>query len=77
MTFQLSTLLDEHRRFPPSASFSAQANAGPELYAQANRDREAFWAEQAGTLDWIAPWTRVLDWQPPHAQWFEIGRAHV
>ena len=77
MTFQLSTLLDEHRRFPPSASFSAQANAGPELYAQADRDREAFWAEQAGTLDWMAPWTRVLDWQPPHAQWFVGGKLNV
>ena len=77
MTSQLSTLLDERRRFPPSAAFSAQANAGPGLYATADQDREAFWAEQARALDWMTPWTQVLDWKPPHAQWFVGGTLNV
>ncbi len=77
MTSQLSTLLDEQRRFPPSAAFTAAANAGLNLYAAADQDREAFWADQARALEWMAPWTRVLDWQPPHAQWFVGGKLNV
>jgi len=77
MTSQLSTLLDEQRRFPPSSAFSAQANAGPELYLEADSDPEGFWAAQARMLEWIAPWTRVLDWKPPHAQWFVGGKLNV
>ncbi|MSR03215.1 MAG: acetate--CoA ligase [Gemmatimonadetes bacterium] len=77
MTSQLSTLLDEQRRFPPSAAFAAAANAGLNLYAAADQDQEAFWADQARALEWMAPWTRVLDWQPPHAQWFVGGKLNV
>jgi acetyl-CoA synthetase len=73
---QLDTLLSEQRRFPPAPGFTAQANATAELY-QAGRDREAFWAEQAGALQWIAPWRRVLDWQLPHAKWFVGGKLNA
>ena len=38
----LENLLDEDRLFPPSAEFAAQANAQPELYDQAEKDRLAF-----------------------------------
>ncbi|MGE0442540.1 MAG: acetate--CoA ligase [Gemmatimonadales bacterium] len=77
MSEQISTLLDEQRRFPPSAEFAAQANATAGLYQDAARDREAFWAEQARQLDWMAPWKTVLDWQPPHAKWFVGGKLNV
>jgi acetyl-CoA synthetase len=73
---QFDTLLSEQRRFPPSPGFTAQANATAELY-QAGRDREAFWAEQAGALQWIAPWRQVLDWQLPHAKWFVGGKLNA
>jgi acetyl-CoA synthetase len=77
MSEQIDTLLQEVRRFPPPAAFAAQANGQPELYAAAGRDREAFWAEQARALEWIAPWTRVLDWKIPHAKWFVDGKLNV
>jgi acetyl-CoA synthetase len=77
MTDQLDTLLSEQRRFPPPAAFAARALAQPALYEQARRDREAFWAEQASALDWVAPWTRVLEWTPPHAKWFTGGRLNA
>jgi acetyl-CoA synthetase len=73
---QFDTLLSEQRRFPPPPGFTAQANATAELY-QAGRDREAFWAEQAGALQWIAPWRQVLDWQLPHAKWFVGGKLNA
>jgi acetyl-CoA synthetase len=77
MTDQLDTLLTEQRRFPPPAEFSAQANAKADLYEHAKRDRLGFWAEQARALDWIAPWSRVLEWNPPHAKWFVGGKLNV
>ncbi len=77
MSHQLATLLDEQRRFPPSPEFAAQANAQAGLYDEANRDRLAFWADQARALEWIEPWRTVLDWQPPHARWFDGGKLNV
>ncbi len=77
MTDQIDTLLSEQRRFPPPADFAAAAQGRPELYDQAARDREAFWEAQARELAWITPWTRVLDWQPPHARWFVGGQLNV
>jgi acetyl-CoA synthetase len=77
MTDQLSTLLSEQRRFPPPPGFAAQALAQPELYQRARADRLAFWEEQARLLDWMAPWSRVLEWEVPHAQWFVGGKLNV
>ncbi len=43
----LENLLSEDRHFPPTAQFAAAANAQPDLYARAEKDRLAFWDEQA------------------------------
>jgi acetyl-CoA synthetase len=74
---QLSTLLSEQRRFPPPADFAAQAVGTPELYQRAKADRLKFWEDEARALDWMAPWTRVLDWNPPHARWFVGGKLNL
>ena len=74
----LANLLQEDRTFPPSEEFAAQANAGPDMYAEADRDRLAFWAAQAERLDWETPWTQVLDWsKAPFARWFVDGKLNV
>ncbi|MEP7176456.1 MAG: acetate--CoA ligase [Gemmatimonadales bacterium] len=77
MSEQLDTLLSEQRRFPPDPAFAAAANGTPALYAAAEQDREAFWAEQARALDWMRPWDRVLEWTLPHAKWFVGGQLNV
>jgi acetyl-CoA synthetase len=77
MTDQLDTLLTETRRFAPSGEFSAAANAQQALYDSARADRLRFWEEQARSLEWIAPWSRVLEWTPPHAKWFVGGKLNV
>jgi len=75
---ELSALLHEHRRFSPAPAFAAKAHVSdPAIYAQAAADPEAFWAQFATELDWMAPWTQVLDWQPPHARWFVDGKINV
>jgi acetyl-CoA synthetase len=75
---QLADLLQEDRTFPPSDAFRAQANAASDdVYARAERDPEGFWEGFARELEWFTPWTRVLDWQPPHARWFVGGTLNA
>ncbi|MGD8277326.1 MAG: acetate--CoA ligase [Gemmatimonadota bacterium] len=74
----LEALLHEDRRFEPPAGFRAQANVSdPEIYARAEADPESYWAGFASELDWFEPWTKVLEWTPPHAQWFVGGRLNA
>jgi acetyl-CoA synthetase len=74
----IDVLLQENRKFPPSEAFAQAAHTNSaSVYAEAERDLEAFWAQQAARLDWFTPWTRVLDWQPPRARWFEGGTLNV
>jgi len=74
----LDNLLTESRTFPPSAEFAAAANATAQLYADAENDREAFWAAQADRLAWDTRWERVLDWSnAPFAKWFVGGKLNV
>src|SRR5690625_6778389 len=59
----LANLLVEERSFPPSPEFATQANVGPDIYATAAADPEAFWATQARELiTWDTDFTEVLDW---------------
>jgi len=66
----IENLSQESRLFPPSPVFAAQANAKSALYEQADKDRLAFWEEQARELTWDKPWNQVLEWNPPYAKWF-------
>jgi acetyl-CoA synthetase len=77
MNDSLSNLLSENRTFAPSAEFAAQANAKADLYEIAERDRLAFWEQQAGNLYWHEKWNQVLDWQPPFAKWFVGGKLNA
>jgi acetyl-CoA synthetase len=75
---EIDALLQEHRAFPPSAEFRAQANVNdPNVYEEAARDPEAFWEGFARELEWSQPWTRVLEWNPPHAKWFVGGKLNA
>ena len=77
-TQQFEDLLREDRTFAPPAEFRAQAVARDEsLYAEAERDPEAFWARFASELEWSRRWDTVLDWQPPNAKWFVGGTINA
>jgi len=74
----LVNLATEQRRFPPPADVVATAEATADWYGWAGRDRLGFWAQQARRLDWVTPFTEVLDWtRPPFARWFDDGRLNV
>jgi acetyl-CoA synthetase len=75
---EIENLLAEARTFPPSPAFSAQANAGAGLYAEADADFEAFWAKHArDRISWFTPFARTLEWDLPFAKWFSGGELNV
>ncbi len=75
---EIDALLTESRTFPPPPAFAAAAHVSTRaLWQQGEDDYEGYWAEQAAHLEWATPWQRVLDWQPPHAQWFLGGQLNV
>ncbi len=76
----IENLLVEDRTFPPPPDFAARAIANdPEIYARTASDDgfEAFWAEESRRIDWIEPWTKVVEWEPPFAQWFVGGKLNI
>ncbi len=81
MTDQIDNVLHETRVIAPPADFAARANVTREEYERRYRqsldDPDTFWAEVAGELTWMKPWTQVLDWQEPHAQWFVGGQTNI
>jgi acetyl-CoA synthetase len=75
---EIQNLLKEARVIAPSDDFRKRARANdPGVYARAAADPEAFWAGFAAELEWITPWSKVLDWKSPNAQWFVGGRLNV
>jgi acetyl-CoA synthetase len=78
----LSSILREHRVFPPPPEFAAKAHVKSleeyeTLYRRSIQDPEGFWAEVASELHWFTPWTSVLDWQLPTAKWFSGGKLNL
>jgi acetyl-CoA synthetase len=73
----LENLSTENRTFPPSAAFAEQANASSDLYAHGDKDRLAFWDEQASALNWHKKWDKTLQWDSPFAQWFVGGEINA
>src|SRR5256885_6096745 len=41
------------------------------------RDPESFWANIARQLVWHEKWNKVLQWEPPFAQWFVGGMLNA
>ena len=74
----LEVLLREERTFPPPPAFrEAALVADASLAEEGARDPEAFWARMARELAWMQPFTRTLDWTPPHAEWFADGTLNA
>ncbi|MBL0927751.1 MAG: acetate--CoA ligase [Phycisphaerales bacterium] len=81
----MSSLLHEDRLFPPPSDFAARIGgahiAGLDQYRALHKrsldDPEAFWADIARDLHWFAPWTRVLEWNPPDAKWFVGAKTNI
>jgi acetyl-CoA synthetase len=78
-TRNIDDLLAERRTFPPSAEFKRDALVvDTDLYDQANRDYQGFWATQAAELlTWNTEWQTICEWELPFAKWFVGGTLNV
>ena len=75
---EINALLQETRVFEPSDEWRRSAHVTDEaIYEQAAENPEAFWEQWARELQWIRPWSKVLDWQAPHAKWFVDGKINA
>ncbi len=70
----IETMQVEHRRYAPSAEFSRQANAQPDIY---ERGFDEFWTKEAERISWFEPWKQLYEWKPPYAKWFIGGKLNV
>src|SRR2546430_15716857 len=74
----IDSLLKEKERYPPPAAFRKAAVARDDSFRlDAAKDPEAFWARMAKDLAWMAPWSKVLEWDPPFAKWFVGGKLNM
>ena len=71
----IETLLAEERSYPPPPEFAAQANAQPDL---SDLSFEELWEREGRErVSWFEPFTSLLDWQPPYAQWYVGGKLNI
>ena len=75
----IENLLTEDRVFDPPPAFAAAANAGPDIYDDAEADPEGFWMAQAlSRITWFKEPTIGLDESnPPFYKWFADGELNL
>ncbi|WP_433503693.1 acetate--CoA ligase [Pseudonocardia halophobica] len=72
---KIDALSTSSRRYQPGPELAQASNASAELYESG---LEEFWDREAGRrLDWFSPYTTVLRWERPYAQWFLGGRLNA
>src|SRR3954469_12512154 len=74
----IDVLLTENRKFAPDASFRRAASVSSrEMYDYAAGDPVGYWEAMARELSWSKPWTKALEWTPPHVKWFVGGQLNA
>jgi acetyl-CoA synthetase len=75
---EIAELLDQESFEPPAGFREKALIADGSVHEQAARDPEAWWAEQAESLDWFEPWDTVLDEsEAPFYRWFAGGKLNA
>ena len=81
----LSSLAHESQLFAPSEAARARTLT-PDFDAlceAAAADPEGYWEARAQELEWLAPWSKVVDWKPgmdgnpPSVQWFSDAKFNI
>jgi acetyl-CoA synthetase len=69
----------ENRTFPPPDDFKAGAHVvSSDIYDEADRDYQGFWArEAANLLHWDTEWDTICEWDLPYAKWFVGGKLNA
>ena len=73
----------EEQVFEPSSEFVNGAHINSfevykRIYETSINENENFWAEQAiNNIEWFKPFTKTLEWDLPHAKWFQGGKLNA
>ena len=78
----MESVLEEKRKFPPPANFSARAHIQSyaqyqQMYQTSIQNPDKFWGEAASELHWFEKWDRVVEWNLPDAKWFVGGKTNL
>jgi acetyl-CoA synthetase len=80
----ITSVMDETRKFYPTAEFSSKAHIKSmaeyeEMYRRSVDDPDGFWSEMAGKLYWFKPWEKVreFDFVNANISWFSGGKLNV
>lgn len=79
---EIESVLNEDRRFPPSAEFAAKARVGSEaeyekLWEESVRDPEGFFGRMAKELPWKTQPTSVREGEAQDTKWFVGGKLNA
>jgi len=78
----ITSVMDEKRVFQPNKEFTKSANIKSmaqykKMYKESILNPEKFWGDVAGELHWFKYWTKVKQWNPPHAKWYIGGKTNL
>ncbi|MCK9211485.1 MAG: acetate--CoA ligase [Ignavibacteriaceae bacterium] len=78
----ITSVMDEKRVFHPDKEFTKSANIKSmalykKMYKESILNPEKFWGEVAGEFHWFKYWTKVKQWNPPHAKWYIGGKTNL
>ncbi len=78
----IESTLTEERIFLPPKEFAEQAHIKSfaeyeQIYDQAAKNPEEFWASAAESLHWFKKWDTILEWNAPFAKWFVGGTLNI
>jgi acetyl-CoA synthetase len=80
----ITSVMEETRKFQPTAEFSGKAHIKSmaeyeEMYRRSVEAPEGFWSEMAGNLHWFKRWEKVreFDFVEGRISWFGGGKLNV
>ncbi len=78
----ITSVMDEKRVFHPDKEFTKSANIKSmalykKMYKESILNPEKFWGDVAGEFHWFKYWTKVKQWNPPHAKWYIGGKTNL
>ena len=81
-THTIETVIKETRVFAPPTHFIEKSHINNSetyraLWNASQLHPEAFWEEQAASLQWDVKWDKVHDWNEPFSKWFVGGKLNV
>jgi acetyl-CoA synthetase len=78
MTEDFNVRLTEKQYTPdPSIRQNSWLGDYSKAYEEFRKDPDAFWDKIARELHWFSPYSRVKEWNFPHARWFIGGKTNI